>query len=441
MIERLILQRIVSPNVRLGVKSELEEWMFDGLSFKRFLRAISDPCYIGKIPDETSFTIKLCNSNGNSINDYDVGLALTILREGKKTIIQNESEIGDVLKEIESFIVQKRAVRLLDEYHNDEVSNLEKMRSEIGRIHEFSLKDYEDEFINLSDSDAVNAARLRDFPDEKIIKSSLGVVNFASQYRGYKRGDLVMIAGVTGGGKSTLAIQEAACILKQELKVAAMYLGDLSDSDVAIKMVTALLDEKTLIQKVHENWEDYYNKPEVKTCYHNFNLKAFPPMELDIYDLTLKAKRLHEKFRFDALIVDYDANIKEVDDGLYKEGGLTYSLLKALAQDLNCIVFILSQIKQAFWSDEKIYLSAAADSSKKQHVVDFMITIGRNSDNSTVGVCNLPKVRRGVSDKCSYLFFDDSYGRIKEIKEDDYENRKKRTTEGDLAKVYEMISE
>ena len=85
------------------------------------------------------------------------------------------------------------------------------------------------------------------------------------------------------------------------------------------------------------------------------------------------------------------------------------------------MVIVGCQPKIQYWTDELLSFSSAAESSRKQHAVDYMITGGRNADYSQVGTFHLPLVRRGESAGITRVKFDDLHSRIIEISTKEYE--------------------
>ena len=89
------------------------------------------------------------------------------------------------------------------------------------------------------------------------------------------------------------------------------------------------------------------------------------------------------------------------------------------------VIFIASQPKPEYWSKEIIPLQAAAESSKKQKIIDTMLTIGRPWRGAPVGTLNIAKNRRGTDGKLVRLKFNGANARITPISEDEYVDLKR----------------
>jgi hypothetical protein len=132
------------------------------------------------------------------------------------------------------------------------------------------------------------------------------------------------------------------------------------------------------------------------------------------------------KVHYNAITVDYDENLREEGDSMYKSGGTIYNKVALFAVLNRSAILIASQPKPEFWSKEILTLESAAESSKKQKIIDMNITMGSASRGSTVGSLFIAKNRRGEEGKIFRIMKDGKCARIKHITEDEY-NRIKQT--------------
>jgi hypothetical protein len=230
---------------------------------------------------------------------------------------------------------------------------------------------------------------------------------------------LFLLGDFTVTHNSTFMIQEAAAAVDQGFKVAHIFLGDFSEYDGLCKFMSCVTGElmsnvvnaPILFQKRCEAW------------LKNWRVAAFPAGSLDTNEVVSYARNFRKKFPFDMLVIDYDSNIRPPEDaGMYETGGVMYSAFKGFGQQEGPVVIIGAQPKIAFWDDEILNHTSAAESSRKQHVVDVMITAGRCKEHKKVGTVHLPLVRRGESAGIARVRFDDFHSRISEITQHDYDN-------------------
>jgi hypothetical protein len=226
-------------------------------------------------------------------------------------------------------------------------------------------------------------------------------------------------------GKSSLLVTEGAHFAKLGYKVANFVLGDNSEYDMFLKYLCNWTGLE--ITEILKNGYEKYMTPEIKSYFQNVRVKAYPPDNLDVYQLLAKADQLHQKFPFHILIVDYDANIKESSGtgNSYVEGGLVYANLKGYGKG-KCVVYSASQTKIGHWGEEMVLKHMANDSSKKQHHLDIMLGLGRSQDCPSVGTLNIAKMRRGRSDVHTRVHLDQGRGMIREIRSEEYDAIKHR---------------
>jgi len=127
------------------------------------------------------------------------------------------------------------------------------------------------------------------------------------------------------------------------------------------------------------------------------------------------------------IIIDYDENIsKDDEDNIYESGGLIYNKMGMFAVENHSVVFIVSQPKPGYWNQEIIPLEAAAESSKKQKIIDTMITMGKPFRSSSVGSLFIAKNRRGEVGSIIRIKMNGANTRIEAITQREYDEIKSR---------------
>ena len=381
-----VVQLLIDPELRTKIGAYIRPWMIDGITTKIFLSVLLQDQFQGKIPDKRLFALELKNKE---VDDESLKDAIIILLGF--TPLEPEDR-ASALKSISAFIKSKYLARGIEEVVRD--GPTPNTYDTLEKAFKFEIVDTE-EFLDFSDPKAIREARDEDIPkDGGTVKSRFDFINQNLTYNGYKKGDLAVVVAAPKSGKTTFCALEGAHVLTQGKKVAHIALGDMSDFDISCKYISALLGD-VRINDVVQGWEQYHTET-IRNQFSNLRARAYPPMEFDIQQLMSKCEGLYEEFPYDLLIIDYDSNIKETLDNMYKEGGVTYAKMKTHAKG-RCAVLVASQPKQQYWQDEVLPLESASESSKKQHAVDIMITLGRNQKCPKIGSLHLPAVRRGVS--------------------------------------------
>lgn len=413
LVETNVLQTLLDPRVRTLVASYLEDWMFTDPVHQLVLEAIKRPRFDGVQPDVRSFVVEV-----SSVAKLDRDETRQILDLFKDfTPFDNPSEVVPALRE---YIRDKKLARGIKGLADSGSTN-RKRDSFVELIKDACTFDIsEEEFVDFSDIEQARAAKEEDYPEGGVImKSSLKLINACSTYGGYKFGDLAMYAAGPGVGKTTLLLQESGGMIEQGFNVCHVFLGDMSEFDGLLKLLS-LWSKMGSKEVLEVGWEDVYY--EYRHYFKHIRLKAFPADTYNVYELVAKLNGLYEKFPFQWCAVDYDANIKDASptgDNLYAAGGITYANLKNFAKG-RCAVGVGSQTKIGSWGNEMIQKSDAAESSKKQQHIDFMVGIGKNPECKTVGTVNLPKVRRGISDSFVRVELRNDITRLIEVNEEKY---------------------
>ena len=257
---------------------------------------------------------------------------------------------------------------------------------------------------------------LKDKVEDTVIKSSLPFVNKHMGAGGYLPNTVNMITAKPGLGKTLLGMQETLAFAKQGKKVYYAAIGDISEMHVMTRMTSLALGIP--LNQVILNWKWFWKSllqnEEWSEAIKNIYVDYLKPdsVSCNRYLADLKANGFDKEYQI--FFFDYDANFGD-DSGLgddtiqmYLKGGDTYNALKNFATELKPEaisktdyverwVFVMAQPKPAYWNNEYIPLEGASESSKKQHIIDTMLTMGdcRTNQNNLINIA-LVKNRNGT---------------------------------------------
>ncbi|MFC1836148.1 hypothetical protein ACFL2Q_15745 [Thermodesulfobacteriota bacterium] len=138
---------------------------------------------------------------------------------------------------------------------------------------------------------------------------------------------------------------------------------------------------------------------------------------MTVDEIAVDARRIRDEgFSYGTIIVDDDGNIRPSQgDTLYLEGGVTYGTLEKLARDTESILLVGCQPRRDYWDRENIPLDVEGESSKKAHIVDMMACLTLPDKTIPVGYLQLPKVRRGATERRMRVCYLNSFASIIEI--------------------------
>lgn len=297
------------------------------------------------------------------------------------------------------------------------ISNLtDAMSVTISRSEAYDLSD-------ITDLDKIKSEALGGH-NPVIVKFFLEDLNSAMQYNGFIPGTLNCISARPGSGKTTLLINQGMYTAQQGYNTLHVFLGDMSVFDAYVRYVSCYsgLPSKKLVELTVEDLGKLIQKYNMSGIFSNITVASYAADELTANQLIeeIQAIQKKKKKHYDVIIVDYDENISYEDVDMYKSGGQVYNKLALFSRKNKSCVFIASQPKQEYWSHEILPMESLSESSKKQKIIDSLITLGKPNRGSTVGTLHLAKNRRGVEGKIYRVSINGDNAQFKHITEDEY---------------------
>lgn len=257
-----------------------------------------------------------------------------------------------------------------------------------------------------------------------IVKFFIDPVNWCMQYKGLIPGTVNMIVAPPGRGKTTTSINQGIYTAEQGYNVLHVFLGDMSRYDGLLRYLSCLsgVDTSKLVELSDEQLAAFIRKYNMTGVLGHISIASYAADEKTPNQLIEEIIHMQRetKTHYNVIIIDYDENFAKETDSMYESGGNVYNRIALFAVLNKSVVFILAQPKPAFWDKEIIPLEAAAESSKKQKIIDLMLTIGKPSKESSVGTLNIAKNRRGDDSKYVRLKFTGSNARIQAITDKEY---------------------
>lgn len=235
---------------------------------------------------------------------------------------------------------------------------------------------------------------------------------------------------VSNTGKTSYLINEGSYAALQGFNVLHVFLGDMIQYDGFIRYaacisgrlqddVVAMSQEEQfdLINQINSQYPDVFNR---------IHVLAYGSGEIDVDTLIETVKKEQERLgiNFDDIIIDYADNFDKDNTQMYSEGGYIYDRLALFGRLNSSVMMVASQPKISYWKDEIIPLEGASESSKKQHIVDLLMTFNLVARDANIGTFFVPKVRRGISGRLIRVETHWECCRLNEISEDDYAVKK-----------------
>lgn len=201
-------------------------------------------------------------------------------------------------------------------------------------------------------------------------------------------------------GKTMFCINECASAALQGFNVLHMFIGDMTEYDGFIRYVSNIsnmLQDDLVSMPLHDQY-NVVKRSNYTGVLDRISVASYSASELTVNELVQEVDRLQldNKVHYDLIAIDYADNLIPESDMLYKSGGDIYNKLSELGRRNRSTLLVASQPKTTYWDTEIIPKEGAAESAKKQHVVDLMITMNRYNKIAKFGTIFLPKVRRGT---------------------------------------------
>jgi hypothetical protein len=221
-------------------------------------------------------------------------------------------------------------------------------------------------------------------------------------------------------------MNEAVNFIRQGKRVLYSAIGDLNQFDF-INRIAGIITDTNMTQVARDL--PYYYEAAVRAlpAIKNLKLQFIAPDKISIFEYIniLKKKGLYDDI--DVFIIDYDTNFASSIDSMYEKGEEVYTEAVTLAKRPGKLVLMGCQPKINYWADEILELNCLSESSRKQHIIDMMITISHTvtKGSNHIGIMNLCKNRRGS--KGSSPYFLDKTGYMFNINKDDYSYLKNET--------------
>lgn len=214
------------------------------------------------------------------------------------------------------------------------------------------------------------------------------------------RGELWVVVGLPGKGKSSLLVNLGANALKAGYPVFHFTIGDLEELDVAIRYAARLTLCK--IEDVVRGTDEYRQKATMMARYNpHLHIKYFAPDTATMGHIRSHIARLKmiEEVSPAVVIIDYPEELKmPVKNDLYLSGGKNYSMMKQMASEFDALFYAASQPQRWKPEHEKDVIKGVnmGESWKKFQKVDGMFSWNMGGPDNR-GDIWVDKTRRGKS--------------------------------------------
>lgn len=321
--------------------------------------------------------------------------------------------IKHISKQLKEYFFAKAFTE--DKYDLEKLEELYKILSDI-TLCKYNTENSEETIILNDIDDCCNCYATTATDGVKFFDERVSNTLSSKQFDG---GTINVIMGAPGRGKTQLILNQGISVAAQGKDTLHIALGDLTKRQLILRLL-AIITKKPIQQLSLLSKSQFKNFiSEVQQTYpdifEHFYSKIYLPNTLTGLQLIQKIEELQkkQKVHFSQIVIDYDGNIEtdlssntksrnksEESKSMYYAGADIYNSFASFAKKNNSVIWVLSQPKVQYWSVEKIPLEALSDSSKKGHIVDFCMSIGKKDVTEDITSLFISKNRHGEANVC-----------------------------------------
>lgn len=252
--------------------------------------------------------------------------------------------------------------------------------------------------------------RVASITDKSLIGLDTGLSMLNYYTKGFKAGELIIIAARPGNGKTTLALNIVLAALKRDKNVLFFSLEQEAHSLFA-KLISS--DTSVNLSSIIEAQLSDFEMESIQHCANFLSSKKLFIYDggfLNIDELRLNARKYHKKHKLDLIILDY-IGLMSSNSKLERHlqvAEITRNL-KMLALELKIPIIALSQLNRAMETraNKKPLLSDLRESGSIEQDADIVLLLSENENPQGLQerpiVLTIAKNRRG---ECGDIFLD-----------------------------------
>ena len=418
-----LLVYFFDPAVRSRFSRLIEEQHFEQSTHKWLVREV--------LKSETPLTLDAVlhklSSTPNEVLDSAQRYELAgFLQSNYKTELEDPQE---AIATVEAFLQEWRLIRIANAAQRENLSpqmRLDAVQNLLREQEQDIASSTGEELVEADNEEQVFAVYDKDHPQGmQPILTPFPTMNSAFSAGGMLPGELGMIVGGTGVGKTFALCMLSLEMLKQNMKVLYIDLGDAFLDDLLSRHISA--HTLQTLDDVQGDFKEQYREHQQPTGFVHLKNLMLLADSAKLEQIEADIRRYVAEHGLTAVILDYDMNISSkaapgTDNALYLQGGRIYTRMKALAKELGILIVIGCQTNREA-KKEDVMIWNVADSYAKTFPCDWILTIGRHEQYDQLGTAHIVKIRRGRK-RSFKLSFQTKYSQLVEIPADVYVDRR-----------------
>lgn len=275
-------------------------------------------------------------------------------------------------------------------------------------------------FVRLGDIFHDTLADLEERPEKGFLGLTTGFVDLDAVTRGLHPGNLIVIAGRPGMGKTSLALNIAEHVAVRENRAVGLFSLEMSQEELALRILSSQVDISFgSLRSGHLSQKQWQKVIQAVKTVSRAPLYIDDSANPSLLEIASKSRRFRAESGLDLVIVDYLQLMQGTDryeNRNLEIAGITRSL-KQLAKELNLPVIALSQLSrqpERRSADHRPQLADLRESGSIEQDADVVIFIYRdelyNPETADKGMAELiiAKHRNGETGTVNLVFLGDS---------------------------------
>jgi replicative DNA helicase len=310
--------------------------------------------------------VRLATAEGIIIDDISYWVSLMQDATANRKLLQLAKKIPDIVHQ--DIKIEEKISKINEHLIGDRITKATGSPKKISQI--FNNVEHE-----LTNANEIN---------KNLIKT--GFQTLDNKIKGFRSGDLIIIAGRPAMGKTTFALNVATNSVIQGKNVLIFSL-EMTNEQLLKKIISAQaeLSMDSLLTGDLDT-EGWYKFGETKNYFEEKNMFVYDKSPITIETLVNKTKTLQAVMNIDLIVVDYlqllMTSNKAPSNSDSRASSISYisNLLKGLAKDIGCPLISLSQLSRGVEgrTDKRPILSDLRDSGSIEQDADMVIMLYRD---------------------------------------------------------------
>jgi replicative DNA helicase len=256
----------------------------------------------------------------------------------------------------------------------------------------------------------------------KLKNESIGItsclIDLQNETGGYKPGELIVLAGRPGSGKSALAVNEAIGIAKQGYPV-LMFSMEMKGVELATRVLGG--ESRIDLTRIRDGivtQSDFIQLEQAAMVCQDLPLQVYAMPEISMEGIASTARRAKARAvhnELGAIVIDYLQLMDYDNNNEVAELGRISKAAKRLAMELECPVFLLSQLNRLCEArnDKRPIAADLKGSGNIEQDANLIVMVYRQAmyepecQNKHVAELIIAKQRNGRRGKAIKVFYDE----------------------------------